>query len=48
MKTLKKKNREYVYINGIRYIKQSGFLVLDQVIRSTIDNFHIYNRLQIN
>ena len=46
MKTLKRKTRKYVYINGYRYIKQSGFLVLEQIIRSTIDNFHTYNRLQ--
>jgi len=35
------KKREYVFKNGLRYIKQSGFLVLDNLI-NPIDNFHNY------
>ena len=41
MKTTKK-NRKYVYVNGIRYIKKSGLLILDQIISDTFDNFHNY------
>lgn len=49
MKTTVKKSgkkREYVFKNGLRYIKQSGFLVLDQLIDS-IDKFHTYTNKQI-
>jgi len=35
------KKRNYVIINGLKYIKQSGFLVLDQIIEP-IDNFYNY------
>lgn len=45
MKTKKKKTKKYVYLNGIRYIKKSNLLVLDQVIKS-FDSFHNYTRLQ--
>jgi hypothetical protein len=46
MKTTKKRIRKYVFINGLRYIKQSNCLVLDQIVRNTIDQFHNYSNLQ--
>ena len=46
MKTLKKKTRKIIYLNGIRYIKQGNFLVLDQIIKNTFDSFHNYSNLQ--
>ena len=42
MKKRNGKKRKYVFIQGIRYIQQSGLLVLDQVINNTMDQFHNY------
>ena len=48
METKKKKIRKYVFINGIKYIKQGNYLVLAHIIKNTFDRFHNYQRLQLN
>ena len=39
------KKSEIVYINGIRFKKENGYLVLDQIIQ-TYDSFHNYSQKQ--
>lgn len=45
MKTLSKKTREIIKLNGIDYIKQSHFLVLAHPLK-TFDRFHNYTTKQ--
>jgi hypothetical protein len=48
MKTRNKKTRKYVFLNGLKYIKQDNCLVLAEIVRNTFDKFHNYSNLQTN
>ena len=48
MKTSKKQTKKTVFINGQKFIKIGNCLTLANVIKNTFDQFHTYNRLQLN